>query len=108
MDTVREDVELLVQKELKSANKKFPMFHSDHEGYAVLKEEVEEAEENLIKTKDQIASIWRFTKKNLNKPKESVAESIKESAIELAVEAIQVAAMAQKFIDSRREANKTT
>lgn len=108
MDAVKEDVELLVQKELESANKKFPMFHSDHEGYAVLKEEVEEAEENLIKTKDQIASLWRFTKKNLNKPKESAAESIKESAIELAVEAIQVAAMAQKFIDSRREANKTT
>lgn len=108
MNAVKEDVELLVQKELESANKKFPMFYSDHEGYAVLKEELEEAEENLIKTKDQIASLWRFTKKNLNKPKESAADSIKESAIELAVEAIQVAAMAQKFIDSRREANKTT
>lgn len=108
MNAVKEDVELLVQKELESANKKFPMFHSDHEGYAVLKEEVEEAETDLIRIKDQIASIWRFTKKNLNKPKESAAESIKESAIELAVEAIQVAAMAQKFIDSRREANKTT
>ena len=40
MDAVKEDVELLVQKELESANKKFPMFHSDHEGYAVLKEEL--------------------------------------------------------------------
>lgn len=108
MDAVKEDVKLLVQKELESANKKFPMFYSDHEGYAVLKEEVEEAEEDLIRTKDQVASLWRFTKKNLNKPKELAAESIKESAIELAVEAVQVAAMAQKFIDSRREANKTT
>lgn len=103
MDAVKEDVELLVQKELESANKRFPMFHSDHEGYAVLKEEVEEAETDLIRTKDQVASLWRFTKKNLSKPKESAAESIKEFAIELAIEAIQVAAMAQKFIDSKRE-----
>ena len=108
MDAVKEDVELLVQKELESANKRFPMFHSDHEGYAVLKEEVEEAETNMTDTKDALSVLWRFIKRNVEVPKKRQAELVKICAIELAVEAIQVAAMAQKFIDSRREENKTT
>ncbi|MDF2537428.1 MAG: hypothetical protein K0S76_449 [Herbinix sp.] len=45
MDAVKNDVICLVFKELKSANEKFPPFNSDHEGYAVIKEEVEEAQE---------------------------------------------------------------
>ena len=32
MNAVKEDVEKLVQKELESANQRFPMFRSDHEG----------------------------------------------------------------------------
>lgn len=108
MNAVKEDVELLVQKELESANKKFPMFHSDHEGYAVLKEEVEEAETDLMNIKDVLSVLWRYIKRNVEVPKKRQAELVKMCAIELAVEAIQVAAMAQKFIDSRREANKTT
>lgn len=108
MDAVKQDVEKLVQKELESANRKFPMFHSDHEGYAVLKEEVEEAEIDLMQIKDELSCLWKFTKSNLDKPKQNSAVLIKQKAEELAVEAIQVAAMAQKFIDSRREANKTT
>ena len=34
MNAVKEDVEKLVQKELESANQRFPMFRSDHEGAA--------------------------------------------------------------------------
>lgn len=108
MDAVKEDVELLVQKELESANKKFPMFHSDHEGYAVLKEEMEEAETDLMNMKDVLSVLWRYIKRNVEVPKKRQAELVKICAMELAIEAIQVAAMAQKFIDSRREANKTT
>ena len=32
----------LVKEELKSANGKFPLFNSSHEGYAVIKEELDE------------------------------------------------------------------
>lgn len=106
MDAVKQDVELLVQKELKSANKKFPMFHSDHEGYAVLKEEVEEAETDLMNIKDVLSVLWRYIKRNVEVPKKRQAELVKMCAIELAVEAIQVAAMAQKFMDSRKEREK--
>ena len=36
MNAVKQDVEKLVQKELESANRRFPMFRSDHEGAAVI------------------------------------------------------------------------
>ena len=47
MKEIRSDVEKLVQKELESANQRFPMFRSDHEGYAVIKEEIENLNRRL-------------------------------------------------------------
>ena len=44
MDVVMNDVRLLVKKELAAANQNFPMFHSAHEGWAVIREEMSEAE----------------------------------------------------------------
>lgn len=44
MDAVEKDVRLLVKKELRAANQNFPMFHSAHEGWAVIREEMSEAE----------------------------------------------------------------
>lgn len=41
MNAVESDVEKLVQKELESANRRFPMFRSDHEGAAVIFEEIQ-------------------------------------------------------------------
>ena len=48
MSTIKSDVEKLVQKELEFANRKFPMFRSDHEGAAVIFEEIEETKDELI------------------------------------------------------------
>ena len=47
MNTIKSDVEKLVQKELESANQRFPMFRSDHEGAAVIFEEIEETKNSL-------------------------------------------------------------
>ena len=47
MNVVIAEVEELVQKELESANQKFPMFRSDHEGAAVIFEEIEETESEI-------------------------------------------------------------
>lgn len=70
VDTVLSDVLL----ELSSASDKFPPFNSAHEGYAILKEEVDE--------------LWDEVKK---KP------SLR-SNMALEKEAIQVAAMALRFL----------
>ena len=107
MNTVKADVEKLVQKELESANQKFPMLRSDHEGAAVIFEEMQEAEYELECAKDRFQELWNSVKCNLSS--EWIAEVnvvIMNRAVNLACEAIQVAAMAQKFIDSQKERDK--
>ena len=105
MDAIRADVERLVKKELLEANKKFPLFHfhSQHEGVAVIKEEIDEVEEVYIDISNLFDVIWDWVKKD--KAPDMIKDGmsrLKGYAEHLAVEAIQVAAMAQKFIDSHR------
>lgn len=101
MDVVRKDVELLVEKELKAANENNPLFHSMHEGYAVMLEEKEEAEEELERiNKFDIDILWQYVRNDSFPTAKVKCKDIKERATKLAVEAIQLAAMAQKFIDS--------
>lgn len=105
MNAVKEDVEKLVHKELKSANQRFPMFRSDHEGAAVILEEIEEAKDELKSIKSVFEELWYTVKSN--EDNEPWVRRIKEYSINLSCEAIQVAAMAQKFIDSQKEREKS-
>lgn len=41
----------LAEKEYERSNKLYPMFHSTHEGYAVIKEEVDELWDEIKRTK---------------------------------------------------------
>ena len=89
-----EEIEKLVQQELKEANEKYPQFHSDHETWAVIKEEVEECEEELKKLQACMQEIWAKIRKN-----KSIQEWLtfaERCAIDLIREAIQVAAMCEK------------
>ena len=106
MNAVKEDVEKLVQKELESANQRFPMFRSDHEGAAVILEEIEETHSEMLDMELNYKSLWQTIKENFINTA-SYAELIFDDAINLACEAIQVAAMAQKFIDSQKEREKS-
>lgn len=63
-----------IQKECETASRLFPSFHSAHEGYAVLLEEVDE--------------LWDEVRKNPRKRDMS----------KMRAEAIQVAAMALRFL----------
>lgn len=72
MKLSQEEAVKRVVKELEKANAKFPLFNSDHEGFAVILEEVDE--------------LWGDIKANRK--------------IEARQEAIQVAAMAIKFLMS--------
>ena len=106
MNAVESDVEKLVQKELESANQRFPMFRSDHEGAAVILEEIEETHSEMLDMELNYKSLWQTIKENFINTA-SYAELIFDDAINLACEAIQVAAMAQKFIDSQKEREKS-
>jgi len=97
------DVKILAGEEATRSMIKHPFFNSTHEGYAVIKEEIEETEEELKFVNIQLNIVWAYIKGNRNENVRVHMKSLKTSAINLAAEAIQVAAMAQKFIDSFKE-----
>lgn len=105
MNSVKQDVENLVQKELKSANQRFPMFRSDHEGAAVIFMELDNAKLQMVRTKERFENVWSFVKHESYS--KDLTMDLKHCAIELACSAIQVAAMEQKFIDSQKEREKS-
>ena len=97
MNAVENDIRVLVGKELAAANERFPQFHSAHEGYAVIQEEVDELKEATDKVIGRMVSLWSRVKYG-NDP-ERLLQMISEDAINAACEAIQVAAMCKKFLE---------
>lgn len=97
MDAVRNDVDKLVNVELAAANQRFRQFASAHEGYAVILEELDEVETeyNLLKAEIR-QSMWGRVKNNHKIKDDDIGYAL-DHAIDLAVEAIQVAAMLRKF-----------
>ena len=91
-------VDFLVRDELNTANQKFPLFASNHEGYAVIKEEIEEAIEESNGVVDNFEVLWSVIREN-GVGVESVGY-IKDHAIKAAAEFIQVAAMCDKYLMS--------
>lgn len=108
MSEIKSEVEKLVQKELESANQRFPMFRSDHEGAAVIFEEIQEAEQELKISKSNFENLWNAVKRNESSNFLAIyLLRLNGNAVRLACEAIQVAAMSQKFIDSQKEREKS-
>jgi len=103
MNAVENDVRALVDKELAAANERFPQFHSAHEGYAVIQEEVDELKEATDKVIGRMFSLWSRVKYG-NDP-ERLLQMISEDAVNASVEAIQVAAMCKKFLEMERQKN---
>ena len=103
MQEIIEGVEKLAYEELERANVKFGTFHSTHEGYAVIKEEIEEAADELEDIATYLSDMWRGVKGDSVGVTRNYALYIKQTAVRLAAESIQVAAMAQKFIDSSKQ-----
>lgn len=102
MKKLMKAVEYCTTQELKMANIEFPMFHTDHEGVAIIEEEICETEtemQNMINAFN-VLKIERVYGDMIDDEKKEVAEVLKISAQHLACESLQVAAMAQKFIDS--------
>ena len=103
-DVVKREVYKLIDKELDAANQKFPLFASNHEEYAVLLEEAEEAAERVAEIEGLMNVIWEYTR--ANEAPEFLHEQYTEvfrQAADLAAEAIQCAAMARKAIISNTD-----
>lgn len=99
MDVVKQKIYELTETELKAANEKFPLFASSHEAYGVIFEEFEETRDELNELESSVDRFWLGVKQNTSYIVENdrLAE-IYERAARLAVEAIQIAAMARKGI----------
>lgn len=98
MNAVENLVKCLISKELNTAIEKHYLFASPHEGYGVLKEEIEEAQEKVKLVIEAFDIAWKHIKKD--KDAEGKMKLINKLAMEGACEMIQVAAMAQKYIMS--------
>lgn len=64
MNSVKQDVEKLVQKELESVSQKFPVFRSDYEGAAVIYGAIEEAESEMRGVHRYFAGAWYSVRAN--------------------------------------------
>lgn len=85
-------------EELQAANNKFPAFSGKHEGFAVLREELDEMTEECNKTIQAVNELWENVKDNV--PLEIAVDDIKQYSLNTAAEAVRVAAMAMKFVSS--------
>lgn len=85
-------------EELQVANSKFPAFSGKHEGFAVLREELDEMIEACNATVKAVNELWENVKEN--EPLEITVDDIKQHSLQTAAEAVQVAAMAMKFVSS--------
>ena len=97
MNAIENQVRQLVDEELAAANARFPQFHSAHEGYAVILEEIDELKEAVYDVNTKAAYAWTHIKQDGSAGKN--IQGIMNHAINAACEAIQVAAMCKKFLE---------
>ena len=65
MDVITKDVRAMAKKELAAANRRFRMFASPHEGYAVIREELDELIDEVRKLHFGLTiRLWRDVKRN--------------------------------------------
>lgn len=96
-----ESIEQAVAYELQNIVKKYgPTYASEHEGYAVLLEEVQEAMEAYRTMEARTNFIWSAIRNNVLKEQNYHISEVKEYAIELAKEAVQCAAVCERFLET--------
>lgn len=78
---------------------------SAHEGYALIKEEIEEAQHEMERLEQQMGHLWTSIKGNDVSVYPHYLKQIQQTAILAACEMIQVAAMAEKTMGTT-QANK--
>ena len=94
------DVRRAAAGEYEQVNKQHLLFHSLHEVYGILAEEITEAKEAFAETERMFDRFFMCMRKDNYSSANENLEYIKENALNCAAEMIQVAVMAQKSIDS--------
>lgn len=100
MIKLREEIVNAANNELNRANEKFPLFHSEHEGYSIIREELEESKEALDELEASMGCLWDHVREKETPCflKETIKPlSVANIALNLACEAVQTAAMLMKY-----------
>jgi hypothetical protein len=92
-----DEIKNLVKEEIKSARTKFAPFNSSHEGYAVILEEIEEAEAELELLRGYFNDLWKEIKEDNEYRQGLVISSLRSTYPHLIKEFIQVGAMIECF-----------
>lgn len=105
MDHLSPGVDALVELEHKTIVQKYGEgYHSDHEAYAVLKEEIEEAHEQLVCVETHLDNIWEAIREDGHQFIGKNVLRIEHYAKQLAAEAVQVAAVCRRMRDEEGDA----
>lgn len=97
MKKLKKRVEEDIEFELAEANKNYPLFASDHEGLAIITEELYEAELEMRSLRTWADNLRLSVFGDEKESAEEDVEDIITYATNLACEAIQVAAMGRKW-----------
>lgn len=103
-------IEKLINEELQNANKKFPLFSSWHEAYAVILEEVEKANEEAdVMCNLYLDRLWRDIKAKASSEADRLEDvgMLRGHVVRAIEELIQVAAMCDKAVISLAGEEKT-
>ena len=107
MGILKAELIRLADIELEAAQEKYGLNHSDHESYAVLLEEVEEAKEEMRHIEVWLPTLWESIRTDASPGEKGRSfTEIYDYSISLAAEAVQCAAMARKGLISNIENNK--
>lgn len=100
MEELKEKIAILASEELDRAMSIKPLFVDMHQGHNVIREEIEEVEDEIEMINISFNQLWQYVKSDNEKWGLLAVENIMDSAINAAAELVQVAAMCQKFKNS--------
>jgi hypothetical protein len=99
LEELKKSIEELVKAELVRASKAHgDKFNSTHEGYAVILEELQEAEQELEALKVHLNQVWKNIRTDNEGGSLERMQLMRKRAILLVCEAVQVVAMNTKFM----------
>lgn len=99
MNKVIDKLPKLVAEELEAANASHPPFNSLHEAFAVILEEFYETEEATTEVKTLVWTLWKAVRNDNALMAGVTARELLIQSKQVAAEAVQLAAMAQKLLD---------
>ena len=102
---LKEDIEKLIRERIEFEEQTFSPFCSNHEGAAFIFANIERTERELCIVRGNFKELWESVKQNTDV--NWYANIVRIAASNLACEAIQVAAVAQKLIDSQKAKEKS-